>query len=95
MSVRHDKFQKGNQVTWFDEEWAKIADVEKRFGKGPFTIKEVIDQHSSNWQGMGHTQHVILEDTPKTKNCNKYERIISGAFFKLVTSTTNVNLEGN
>lgn len=98
MAIRYDKFKKGDQITWFDDDWAKLADARGRFGDGPFTIEKVIDQHSSNWQGMGHTQHIVLASTPKIKHWSENHRLFSGAFFKLVktstpTTTTNVKQE--
>lgn len=79
--VRQDKFNVGDKVTWFDDYYANATDGCKTIGNGPFVIATVIDRpycnyddDTSNWQLMGHTQHVGID---------KGAGLYSGAFFKL------------
>lgn len=83
---RTDKFKAGDKVTWFDEEYATLVDGRKKYGNGPFLILEVKDREfqpasydddQSNWDSMGHTQHLVIDIDALNKQ-------YSGAFFKKV-----------
>lgn len=83
MTWRKDKFVIGQRVIWANDEMATITNGRDRFGDGPFVLSEVIDRSynkyddfGSNWQSMGHTQHVKIE--------NDFESLFSGSFFKLL-----------
>ena len=88
MTYRKDKFTVGDKVVWAEDyrdtaNWLFCEDG--IFPEGPFTISEFIDReyrpadnldngYISNWDSMGHTQHVKIAELNK-------EGIISGAFF--------------
>ena len=89
---RTDKFQRGDKVIW--DEKRKTKEYLSRMGEGPFTILKVFnppehnprhfDKKLSEWEGMGHTQHVVLKEYSLTHHGqdNKF----SGAFFRKVTT---------
>jgi hypothetical protein len=87
MTYRKDKFTVGDEVEW-DEMYAQSS-MREKYGHGPFTIKKVIDRNfynnddwmcgrQSNWDSMGHTQHVCITDDDENQ--------FSGAFFRKITN---------
>jgi len=84
MAVRQDKFQPGDEVQWTEEFFNLGVDLSDGT-EGPFLILTVGDVpyqpghdagDQSNWQAMGHTQLVTLDELAGTW---------SGAFFEKVS----------
>lgn len=83
MAYRTDKFAPGDKVVWADDHYATLTDGREKYGDGPFVIGKVFDRPyvsdpydpelGSNWDSMGHTQHVSI--------LGAYSHI-SGAYFK-------------
>lgn len=90
MTYRTDKFAVGDKVTWFDDEYATMTDGREHYGDGPFEIIKVFNRDyesydypdgcHSNWDSMGHTQHVRVATPSDPDSTHQY----SGAFFKKV-----------
>lgn len=79
MTFRTDLFEVGDQVTWFNDHYAKLTGGRKRLGEGPFEIVGV-QRVKTNFRSVGHLQHVKI-DLPEGSDDN-YQ--FSGAFFKKI-----------
>jgi hypothetical protein len=74
MTYRTDKFAVGDNVVWANEHIETARSLFMNgWSNGPFIIETVIDR-SSNWDSIGHTQHLIIKEFPDMGTW-------SGAFF--------------
>lgn len=102
---RIDKFSAGDKVVFAGAYSVDEQRLQEKMGNGPFTIAKVFDRplvddpqgiEQSNWESMGHTQHVVLEEFPtdsfRAKNGRfaKGDKLFSGAFFIRVSDVNKM-----